>query len=370
MRYPFSGPPYPQLEVIGDHLLHNLNRFRSTPGCKVLFAVKANAYGCGVATILPVLQRPEVDWVGVANVWEGWHLRQLGFQKPILNLGSFYSENINVFFDADIVPTIADMWQLEALNQAAMNDGNVLEVHLKFDLGMGRIGLKPYDAEQIIKTLSTLPGLKVGGIYTHFPCADEEGAEKTSKQLTAFLTLVDKLGEDLKLNREEVLLHSANSYAAMRFEKTRLDMVRPGILTYGYYQTLADKEKYHNEFQVKPCLQMYARPISIRQMKKGDTISYGSTYTVTEESISVGVLPLGYADGIPRQLSNGIQFDGHDLLGTVTMDQVILKDIKDDTPIQIIGDKSPALEEWAQLRNTSTYEILTGLGPRLERVLV
>ena len=245
-------------------------------------------------------------------------------------------------------------------------------MHIKFDTGMGRLGIRIDEYSLLKDALSASgAGLHVTGLYTHFPVADELSNHATALQLRKFHDICDEYMRDFNVSRNNITLHAANSYATMYHPGTHLDMVRPGILFYGYYQTLNDKITLGSKFDFKPGLSLVARPISRRIMKKNEHISYGSKYQVTDDELMVGVMPLGYADGISRQLSNkGVKFSGHELLGTVTMDQVVLSNVKNDDYIEIIGKSSPSLEEWAELSGTVTYEILTHLGARLRRELV
>lgn len=371
-----SPEPYPVLKIRYANLKNNLQEIKritstkkNTSQPKVLIPVKANAYGCGLSTLLPFFQKEQIDSLGVANPGEGRYLRHLGWRGDILNLGGFYHETTSMFFEYDISPSITDIEQVEWLINEASNRKTSIKVHVKLDLGMGRIGIKPEDIDLLIKALQKTAMVQVMGIFTHFAKADDPGFTGNSAILKDFNRIASKLIIDLNLKRENVLLHSANSYAMMNLPESHFDMVRPGLVFYGFFQTLADKTAMQDEFNFKPAFELLARPISLRTLKKGDTVSYGSSYTVKDDILPVGVLPLGYADGLPRALSNNISFENHPLLGKVTMDQIILGNVTTKEPVQILGDDSPPLEYWAEQAGTITYEMLTGLGHRLRRVL-
>ncbi|MDH5717222.1 MAG: alanine racemase [Spirochaetia bacterium] len=375
-NYLSSEHPYPVLQISKEALLNNLKLFKkliskSEKKVKILIPVKANAYGFGISTLYPFFNEAPIDYLGVANPWEGRYLRSLGYKKPILNLGGFYPENADDFFKYDIIPSITDVWQISLLQLRASALNKKMDIHLKWDMGMGRIGLKQEDLYKITDDLKKSKNLKIKGLFTHFPLADSTNKKPTRDLLNKFLKTMKEFLSVTRIKRDSVIMHAANSYGTLLYKESHLDMIRPGLAFYGYYQNREDKEKYDEKFKLKPALRLLARPISIRNVKKGESISYGSTYTVKDENMAVGVIPLGYADGILRALSNSISFEGHPLLGRVTMDQIMLGNVKSaQTPIEIIGEKSLPLEYWAQKANTVTYEILTGLGHRLRRELI
>lgn len=368
----FASPaPYPVLQILSKNLKHNLKVIRQHIGkAKILIPVKANAYGCGLSQLIPFFIKEEIDYLGVANPHEGVLARSFGYQGEILNLGAFFKENIDLFFNHDIQVAITDLWQIPFLEKKAREKKQKIKVHIKWDLGMGRLGLKKENFQEACSLFLKSPNISIRGLFTHFPCADSH-AKRTLKQLSEFLAISDSFMTKLSLDKAKVILHVANSYALMLYPETHLDMVRPGIFFYGYFQSEKDRKKYFPFFPIKPSLRLLARPFSLRILNKGDTVSYGSTYTCPKNNYPVGVFPIGYADGIPRALSNKkISFSGHPLLGRVTMDQIILGNVTTDNPIEILGESEPTLEKWGDLSCSFSYEILTGLGHRLRRELV
>jgi alanine racemase len=358
----------PELRIHRSALEHNLIRFRQlAPRSKILLPVKANAYGCGIRTLFPFFNLAAIDMLGVANTGEAAELRRLGWQKPVLNLGGFFPENIPEILAERITVSLTDLWQVEALDRAAKAP---VSAHIKLDLGMGRIGLRPEQLPAFIESARGAKHLRIEGIFTHFPHAGEAAREATLAQNSEFLKVADGLMAALSLKRDEILLHAANSYSAAFFPETHHDMIRPGILFYGYYQSEEDRVRYDQHFGFRPCLELTATPISLRQLKRGDGISYASLYHVASDQESVGVLPLGYADGIPRALSNNIAFGKYPLRGRVTMDQIVLGGIAETKPVRILGEGVPSLESWGELANSFSYEIMSHLGNRLCRLLV
>ncbi len=367
-----SPPPYPALQILRKNLQHNLELIKKhAPGAQILIPVKANAYGCGLSQIMPFFIENEIPYLGVANPHEGLLARSYGYRGDILNLGGFYPENIDLFFNHNILPAVTDLWQIDLLQQRAAELNTTLKLHIKWDLGMGRIGLTQHQFAEAVEQFRQTDRLNITGLFTHFPCADDPNTALTLNHLKRFQDLATNFLAALHIPREQVLLHSANSYAMLRFPETHLDMVRPGLLFYGYFQNEADRLRYSKIFPVKPSLRLVARPISLRELKKGDTVSYGSLYVCEEESRRVGVIPLGYADGIPRALSGSkVHFSGHPLLGRVTMDQIIVGDLTTDEIFEVLGENSSSAEFWGDVSCSFAYEIITGLGQRLRRELV
>jgi len=363
---------YPELKISKKALAKNLNLLlnRCKKKTKVLIPVKANAYGCGISELLPFFNEAKVDYLGVANPLEGYTLRKLGWKGQILNLGGFYKDNATAFFEYYITPSITDLWQVNCLNDIALKKNRTLPVHIKLDLGMGRIGLKKYQEIELLESLKVATNLKVAGIFTHFPNADDPDEASTKHIIDVFEKISLKFINTLKLNRNDVLLHAANSYATVFYPESHFDMIRPGLMFYGYFQNKIDLDKYKKSIPLTPALSLFAKPISVRRMLKGEPVSYGSTVRIQEDSYNIGVIPLGYADGIPRSLSNNIKFGDHPLLGRVTMDQIMLGNVSDvEEWIELGGSNSVPLEEWADIAQTITYEIMTGFGSRIRRNL-
>lgn len=367
----FAPKNYPYIKISSKALQNNLTLLqKKLPAkTKTLIPVKANAYGCGLQEIFPFLQKANIDMLGVANVNEGKFLRKIGWQKPILLLGGFFKEQAETFFEYEITPTVSDLNHFEFLNSIAKAKNSFLKIHIKWDTGMGRIGITPSQFDKATAAFKKADYLKLEGMFTHFPRADEKENSTTLNQLNKFLKTANDFLQDTKTERSQVLLHVANSYALFHFPQTHLDMVRPGLFFYGYFQNLADKLQYQEQLPLQPALQLIGKPISLRKLFYGDTVSYGSNYTVQEKELSVALLPLGYADGIPRQLAGKISFENHRLIGNVTMDQIVVENVADANEIYLLGKSSPPLEKWADINKTISYEILTKFGNRLKRVL-
>ncbi|HRP70175.1 MAG TPA: alanine racemase, partial [Turneriella sp.] len=334
----------PTLKIHRAALANNLDAFkRLAPKSKILLPVKANAYGCGLGTLMPFFQSSSVDMLGVANVYEGVELRKLGWKKPILNLGGFFAQTLPLFVEHGITPAVTDLWHVEALQNLSHPS---IEVHIKLDLGMGRIGIQKQEINNLLERLKSAPSIKVKGIFTHFPHTGEKANTHTPQQNKIFIHEAQKIITCLNLIRQDILLHAANSYSTVFFPETHHDMIRPGILFYGYYQSEADRLEFKERFPFKPCIELVATPISYRQIPRGAGISYSSLYTVEDAIENAAVLPLGYADGFPRALSNNIMFGEHPLRGRVTMDQIIVGNVTEKKTIRLLGEGVPSLEAW------------------------
>jgi len=359
----------PELRIHESSLAHNLRRFKEiAPNSRILLPVKANAYGCGIATLFPFFMRADVDMLGVANTREAIELRELGWQKPILNLGGFFPDQIDDFAKHNISASITDPWQIEALD--ALGSQVPIAIHIKLDLGMGRIGIRRDAITALLQKLKAAKNLKVAGIFTHFPHSGPEARDATLAQNTEFSALSEKVIGELKISRGDVLLHTANSYNAAFFPETHHDMIRPGILFYGYYQSESDRKKFNARLDFRSSLELLATPISHRTLTHGEGVSYASLYTVEAAAENIAVLPLGYADGIPRALSNQISFGAYPLRGRVTMDQIMLGNFDGATSVRLLGEGVPSLEYWGELAHSFSYELMSHLGNRLRRVLV
>ncbi|MCB1199563.1 MAG: alanine racemase [Leptospiraceae bacterium] len=367
-----SAAPYPSVKISRPALAHNLRLLRRiNQGSKILIPVKANAYGCGIHVLLPFFQDAQVDYLGVANPFEGRILREGGWDKPILNLGGFFPEAIDLFSDYQIEISLTDLWQIDALQSHGLKHDCRYQIHIKLDLGMGRIGIRDSQIDEMINRLKNASHLKVKGIFTHFPSADRPGEKKTLEQIESFEKIASKIIQHLSLKRENVILHTANSYATINYPESHYDMIRPGILFYGYFHSVADKKELGKKFPFRGSVKISARPISHRNLPAGAGVSYGSIFTVPHDDFKVGVFPLGYADGIPRALSgNNIYFGEYPLLGRVTMDQIILGGDFNDTEYDLLGGKGLQIEEAGEFSASFSYEILCKLGNRLRRRLV
>ena len=340
---------------------------------KILAVVKANAYGHMSVPLAHEAVKLGAAALGVSSLEEGIVLRENGIKGEILILGSIYPlENLAAAAQFDLTPTISSIQGVAQLVHIAKRAHKCLRFHLKVDTGMGRIGVSTLSAFRLIEKISLRNEIKMTGLYTHFACADCD-KEFTMKQLDSFLEVVQyakKLG--LKFTA-----HAANSAAFFKYNKAQLDMVRPGISLYG----LLPYAGADRVIKLKPVLSWKTRIVYLKRIKKNTSVSYGRTYSA-KRPVVIATLPVGYADGYNRQLSNKgevlIRSKRCPVVGRVTMDMIMV-DVTAVTGAEI-GDEAVIIgrqgnqvitaEDIAAKLNTINYEITCGISYRVPRILV
>lgn len=297
------------VEVDLDALRQNVAaiRRRLAPATKLCAVIKADAYGHGLAPVAGVLMQCGVDAFAVANLTEALALRQIGGMGwPILLLGSALPFEVAKIVEQRITPTLSTLDEARMF-QAATGAAPV-EVQVEVDTGMGRVGFWHEEAETALREIAAMPGLRLTGVYTHFPSADENLAE-TRRQLELFL----------RLRLPAVTRHAANSAALLRLPESHLDMVRPGLLLYGIAPVPCA--------EFRPVLAFKARVAYVKSVAAGRTISYGQTF-VAPTPMQIATIAAGYADGFSRSLSNNAEVLIHGrrcrVVGRVTMDQIMV----------------------------------------------
>ncbi len=356
-------------EVNLDNLEHNFKKIKSLlrDKTKVLVTVKADAYGHGLIAVAKRLAGCGVDYLGVASIDEGIALRQAGVKTPILILGMILSKDIGPLFTYRLIPTICDRQMAAVLNAKARAMKQKIPVHVKVDTGMGRIGVAPEEALNLVTAIHKLKHIQVQGIFTHFALADSD-RKFTASQLKLFNQLIG----DLKKRGINIpLVHAANSIGLISHGKSHFNMVRPGLVIYGLYPKRLSLD-------LKPVLSLKTRVVFVKQVGTGSGISYGRTY-ITKKPTRIVTLPVGYGDGYPRNLSNlawlligGRRFR---VSGRICMDQIMV-DVGNFKPrlgeeVVLIGKQGKqkvTAEELADLAGTIPYEIVCGLGSRIPRV--
>ena len=365
-------------EISLPNLEHNYRALRGMlpRGCRFLGVVKANAYGHGAVPVAKKLEELGVEYLAVACLDEAVELRRAGITAPILLLGPTPVEFAGELLQYDLTQSVQDLPAARALSEAAVKADKPLKIHIKVDTGMSRLGFLcdeehvNMSVEEIVKACS-LPGLEAEGIFTHFANADGDESY-TMRQLTRFLDVVDKLrarGVELKIR------HCAASAAVLNYPCTHLDMVRPGIALYGHYPDPSCQGL--DGPGLLPVMTLKTRIAAVRELRAGTCISYGCTHTLARES-RLAVLPVGYADGLERLLSNRSEMLVHGqrvpVLGRVCMDMCMvdvtdLPDVKVGDEATVFGPDLP-LEEKAGAVGTIQYELLCGVAPRVPRVYI
>ncbi|MCD8239449.1 MAG: alanine racemase [Clostridiales bacterium] len=358
-----------------DRLAANIRNIKKAVGDrKVLAVVKADAYGHGAVETAKVCLFNGAEYLAVANSDEGLSLRKNNIMEPVLILGYTVSGNLRAVIENDITQTVFSYEMAEEISQAAVSLGKVCRVHIKIDSGMGRLGFLPSEEsiEEIIK-ISKMKGIFVEGIFTHFAEADSADKSYTEVQAKRFKYMCGGLEErGLKL-----LKHCANSAAILDLPNLRLDMVRAGIILYGYYPS----DEVKKTIEIKPVMSLKTHISYVKKLKAGSFISYGRTYAVKED-MTVATVPVGYADGYMRAFSNKasviVKGKAAPVVGRVCMDQFMI-DISripgvemGDEVILLGEDKGLSIDAdmLAELGGTISYEILCAVGKRVPRVYI
>ncbi|GAA9923459.1 alanine racemase [Helicobacter pylori] len=370
------------VEVDTASLRHNFSAVKSIvpKDAHIMAVVKANAYGVGAIKASEIFLQEGANYLGVATLDEALELRSRFSKTPILILGYSPNSNASMLIDNDLSAMIFSLEQAEVFSQMALKSQKRLKIHLKIDTGMHRLGLEPnFKSIEIIKKIRALKGLEVEGIFTHLSNADAKIKTHAKNQMKAFNAFLEQL---LNQKIEFQYRHAYNSAGILSLcngnENRLLNLYRPGIMLYGFYPSNGMKESCPTI--LKNVISLKAQIVQIRSVKKGEFIGYGEHFYTNEETL-VGVLALGYADGLMRALGNRIQVAINNqlapLIGKVCMDQCFVKlnniEAKEGDEAILFGDKSAKANdasEIAMLLNTIPYETISTLSKRLERVYI
>jgi alanine racemase len=360
------------VEVDLDNLLFNIASIRRhiREGTRILLTVKADAYGHGAVQVARAVS-DGVDMFGVATIDEAIELKQSGIEaRRVLILSPVLEKEIPRVIEEGFAVTASYHAFASTLSRLAQESGGRVDIHIEVDTGMGRTGVSLEDAEEEIMRIALLPGVSIGGVYTHFPVSDTD-AEFTRSQIMSFLALVTALRSR---GVSVPMIHSANSSALDLMMESHMDMVRPGLLAYGY---LASGPA--GSVPAKPVMSWKSRLVQIRRIPAGRGISYGKTFTTQRDTV-MGVVPVGYGHGLPFRLSNRgeVLVSGRrvPIMGNVTMDMTMI-DLTDLADIPKPGDEvvffgtqdgnAISLHELAGWAETIPYEILCGISKRVPR---
>ncbi|TVQ38737.1 MAG: alanine racemase [Spirochaetaceae bacterium] len=342
-------------------------------------AVKADAYGHGSVQVAAVALQEGCTHLGVATVEEGATLRAGGIEAPILLYGLAADEEIEALVRNRLTPFVADRHYTELLSDAAHRLGASVAVHLKIDSGMGRIGCRPADAAAVAREIIAMRGVTLAGVATHFPLADGADNGPTREQTARFAAAVAAIRS---AGIEPGIVHAANSGAVIGHPESWFDMLRPGISVYGYYPS----DEQPRSLELKPVMELRSRISFVKKVEAGAPISYGMTYRA-QRATTIATLPLGYADGYNRLLSNRGQVLVHErasgrsyrapIAGRVCMDQFMI-DVGPDARVQredevVLFGPDPAgpdAEEIAGLLGTIPYEVTCWVSKRVPRIYV
>lgn len=357
------------LEIDLSNLTHNINYIRTLlpENTKIMGVVKADAYGHGSIETSQYLESNGVYCLGVANIAEAKILRQIGRKLPILVLGSVFKEQIYVALKYDIELAITSLKSLEDIINESKKLNKKADVHLKIDSGMGRVGVRLESLEEVLSLLKKSENINLKGVFTHFAEAEHNNGftDHQIKEFEKALEIIKKLGF------KSFIIHASNSSGIIVHPKAHFDMVRAGLAMYGISDPV--------DLNLKPVMSLKSKIINIKDIPQGNSLGYGRTFTTQRDSV-IGTIPVGYADGLPRVLSNKqevlIKGKRYPLVGNISMDQCLV-DITDAESIEIgeqvtllgnSGNMSIRPEEWASKSYRIAYEVLCGFGNRLPRV--
>jgi alanine racemase len=355
---------------------------RSVKERPVIAVVKADAYGHGSLQVSKRLIQEGVSSLAVAYTGEAIHLRSAGIRAPIIVL--FDCKDIHNFFDFDLLPVIHTSATASALSREAKKRGTTIKVHVKVDTGMGRLGLYGKHVIKDIMNIAGMDGIELAGLMSHFSDADLSDTSFAALQLKAFNVIRDALYK--KLNRK-IFSHMANSAAVINFEDAHLDAVRPGLMLYGYSPISKNAECRMRNTELKskignpkseivnlmPAMRVRTKILCVRSLSPDSPISYGRTF-VTKRKSTIGVIPLGYADGYNRLFSNNgvvlVRGNRVPVVGRVCMDLTMvdlteIRDAREGDEVIVLGqqgNETITAYELAQKAQTIPYEILTSLG--------
>ncbi|MDK2981282.1 MAG: alanine racemase [Chloroflexota bacterium] len=357
------------LEIDLSTLKKNYEIVSRVAGRMVMPVVKANAYGHGLEKVAACFESAGAGWLGVARIEEALLLREAGVKARILVLGYTSPLRVAHAIKSNVTLTAYDPEVVDAYADQAEKLGEKLVIHAKIDTGMGRLGIRAEQADEFIAQILASPNLIMEGLFTHFACADEPDKPYTDEQLSEFMEIVKKLE---KSGKRPALLHASNSAGTLVYPEAGFDMTRAGIVLYG----LPPSHEVEVPQGVEPALAWKTRLISSKMLPPNHGVSYGFKYFTKKEE-RIGVIAVGYADGLRRRPGNQVLIRGKkiDIVGNVCMDQCMVQ--LDDLPEAEIGDEVVIIgrQDGAEITATDladdwgtiNYEVICGLASRMPR---
>ncbi len=368
----------------------------------VISVVKADAYGHGSVNVSKALIDSGSNLLGVATVEEALELRGSGIDSPILLLGGIQPDEVEAMVKNNLIPSLFSLASAHAINTYAEKIGKKVRYHLKVDTGMNRLGVGLSEICDFLENLINFGNLELEGVFTHFANADVDSKEPTLKQISVFnvmLSLINQAGLNPKY------IHSANSAAIQRFPESHMNLVRPGIMLYGAGRmgarsepsrttcgepfdrstlstssglTAQENAADRTNFELKPVMKLKTRITQLKRITAGTSVSYGGTFIASRPSI-IATLPIGYADGYVRRLSNrarvSIRGFTAPVVGTVCMDMTMVDvtevpEVMSGDEVVLFGDEMVSAEDVARWADTIPYEIFSITGKRVPRVYI
>jgi len=356
-------------EINLDSIKHNIREIKNyiAKETKFMAVVKANAYGHGSVAVSRAAMEAGADYLAVANVREALELREAGTLLPILVLTESPTSVMDEIVEHRLTQTVYSYSEAKALSDEALKRKKKVPIHIKIDTGMGRVGVQPSEAFALYNKISSLPNLSIEGIFTHFAKAEDHADGYTAEQFEKFKSIISRMDKI-------ALKHAANSAATLFHPQTHLDMVRIGLMMYGLYPLGGA----HRSLSLRPALSLKTRVAYLKRVSQGVPLSYGGTYETGKETTIV-TLPVGYADGYSRKLSNKasvlIKGKRYPVVGQISMDMMLVNvhDDKIETGDEAVligtqGLETISAEEIARLDDTISYEVICSIGKRVPRI--
>ena len=358
---------------------HNFQNLRNhiSPQTRIMAVVKADAYGHGALPCARMAVDSGADYLGVGVIEEGIEFRKSGLDTPILILASIFPDEAEDLVRHDLATIVCTLPLAQALAKEAEKQNKTASVHIKVDTGMNRLGVSPEKLPALLDQIHNLPNLKIEGVATHFASADDEDLSITQAQLKKFKAALTCLKQD-----DRPLIHCSNTFALFKFPESHFDMVRPGLILYGALpspslQTILNEKANLSPFQ--PVMQWKSQIILVKSIAKGQPVSYSGSFTTQRDSL-IATLPIGYADGLHRSLSNKmdvlIRGKRAPQVGNICMDMTLIdvteiQDVQAEDEVVLFGkqeNQTITVEEMATKGGTIPYEILCNVGKRVPRV--
>lgn len=372
------------VEIDLSALAHNVRQLKNllSPATALLAVVKADAYGHGANTVAQTVLQSGASWLGVATVLEGIELREAGIEAPILILGATHTpEQIQAIAHWGLQPTLCNLKQALVFSETLKTTSKTarVPVHIKIDTGMSRLGPSWQQASKFLQVIQRLPNLYIASIYSHLATAESDDQTVMRQQQERFEQAIAQIRTDTIATADSLFpaLHLANSAATLTDPALHYDMVRVGLALYGLYPATHLRQVV----DLKPVLQVKARITQVKTIPPGTGVSYGHQFTSKGE-LCLAVVGVGYADGVPRNLSNKmtvlVRGQRVPQIGTITMDQLMIDvsfipDLQLGEVVTLLGqqeDESISADDWATELGTISWEILCSFKHRLPRVAV
>ncbi|MCB8759706.1 alanine racemase [Planktothrix agardhii] len=368
------------VEVDLDAIAENIRQIKGllSPQTKLMAVVKADAYGHGAVSVAKTVFQAGAEWLAVATLPEGIELREAGIKQPILLLGAIHTaEEVQAIAHWQLQPTLCTPQQALLFSETLNQLDQSLAVQIKIDTGMSRLGTPWQQGLEFFKLVQRLPNLELAGIYSHFATADSRDPTVMRQQHYRYENVINEIRDHWQSDADPQfpLLHIANSAATLADRNLHYDMVRIGLSVYGLYPAT----HLTSVVTLKPAMQIKARVTQVKTIEAGTGVSYGYQF-IAKKQTKIAVIGIGYADGIPRNLSNKIKvlIRGQWVaqIGTITMDQIML-DVSEIPDLQVgevvtllgeDGEYSISADDWANTIGTISWEILCGFKHRLPRV--